>query len=164
MSDRDFFVSEDGSSTATATTEVAWGHTSRTCDRCGKPWGHLRCSDSKCASMEFTERYHEPRFAGLREKFTKKPPRASVEHKAAVRAAAATVTNVLAELRSLDGQLREAVIGDVAELQPLQGLLNRVFSITGDRSLATVDGLSLSLESFCAYLDIYVKQIEDNPK
>jgi hypothetical protein len=164
MSDRDVFIATDGSGTAITATEVAWGHTERRCEACGKSWGPSRCSDSGCTSMSFTDTYRPPLFARIQEKLTPKKavPRASAEQKAAVLAAAATVTNLLNELRALDGQLREAVNADVAELLPLQGLLNRALSHYGDRSLANVDGISLGLESFVAFANIFIKQIEDN--
>jgi hypothetical protein len=115
--------------------------------------------------MSFTDTYRPPVFDRLRARLTPKvkAPRASAATMSELRGIRATTVSLLADLRSLDGQLRAAVNADVAELQPLQGLLNRVFSISGDRALANVDGISLGLESFCAFLDIYVKQIEDTP-
>jgi hypothetical protein len=163
--DRSFFVSEDGSSTTTV-AEPRWGYYKRRCDTCGSEWGPTACAKAGCNSQAFTDTYIEPVpfFTGLREKLAPKAkPRATPAQLAAARAIGATVTNLLADLRSLDGQLREAVIADVAELQPLQGLLNRALARTGDRGLASVDGLGLSLESFAAYLDIDIKQIGDTP-
>jgi hypothetical protein len=162
--DRSFFVSEDGSSSTTV-AEPRWGHDERTCDACGSPWGLGACTRAGCTSIAFTTRYIEPVpfFTGEKLAPKAKPPRATPKQLAAARAIGATVANLLADLRSLDGQLRAAVVAGVVELQPLQGLLNRALARYGDRGLASVDGLSLSLESFAAYLDIYVKQIGDTP-
>lgn len=177
MNDRSFFVSESGR--VTQPEEVRgwesegvaprWGYDERTCDACASAWGQFGCTRAGCTSISFTTRYVEPIpfFTGLRAKFVPKakPPRATPAQLAAARAIGATVTNLLADLRSLDGQLRAAVVDGVVELQPLQGLLNRALARSGDRGLASVDGCSLSLESVAAYVDIYIKQIEDdNPK
>jgi hypothetical protein len=164
---RSFWVDAQDDSAPSVTTAPAWGYDTRTCDACGSAWALTGCSRRGCTSISVTTRTVPPvpfmsRLSALVAP-KPAPPRASaaqVEHICALRAG---VTALLADLRSLDEQLRAAVIADVAELQPLQGLLNRALARTGDRGLASVDGLGLSLESFAAYVDIYVKQIGDTP-
>jgi RNA polymerase subunit RPABC4/transcription elongation factor Spt4 len=163
MNDGSFFVDPRGESSTAVDTAPRMGYVKRTCFDCHSEWTLGQSDCPKCHSSAFTEEAVPaiPFITRVAERLKpKKPvPHATPAQLAAVRAIGATVTNLLADLRSLDGQLREAVIADVAELQPLQGLLNRALARSGDRGLASVDGLGLSLESFAAYLDIYVKQI-----
>jgi hypothetical protein len=179
VNDRSFFVSESGrvtqppevagweSDDGTTPTAPAWGYDKRSCAVCGSDWGLTGCSKSGCASVEFITTVIPPVPFTTRVMDKLRPKKAAarasaaqVEHICALRAG---VTALLADLRALDAELRDAVVDGVVELQPLQGLLNRALARYGDRGLASVDGCSLSLESFVAYLDIYVKQIGDTP-
>lgn len=165
--DRSFFVAEDGSS-STTDTAPRLGYVARTCFDCHSEWTLGQSDCPKCHSTAFTEEYVPaiPFTTRVAERLKpKKPvPRATPAQLAAVRAIGATVINLLADLRSLDQELIEAVRADVEELQWPQALVHRAVSITGDVSTRNIDGLSLSLEALATYLTIAIKTIEDKPK
>lgn len=165
MTDKTFFVSEDGSSASTA-TEPRWGYTERRCADCGKSWGPTRCSNPTCNSMGFTDTYREPIpfMTGIREKIAPKakPPRATGAQVERLRARRAQAQDLLDSLRIDEDELIAAVRAGVEELIPAQGYVHRSLAIIGsDRSPRNIDGLGLGLESLADFLGAEIKTLEE---
>jgi hypothetical protein len=162
-----FFVGSSGESTTTV-DEPRWGYEKRSCLKCGSEWGREGCTKSGCTSVEFSTTIVPPIpfMTRIQEKLAPKhkPPRASVEQMNRLRGLQAAVTALVTELRRSDQELREAVIGEVEELQWAQALVHRAVSISGDLSTQNIDGVSLGLPALATYLSMAIKTIEDNPK
>jgi hypothetical protein len=139
------------------------GYAQQTCDRCAGAWGPTRCSNAGCNSTEFTTTIIQPVpvLRGIMDRFRpKKTLHATAPQIKALRNLQASATALLAEIRALDVQLREAVVKDVDELQPSQGVVHQALSIEGDASWDRIPGLSLSLTAFAASLSRAIDHIE----
>jgi hypothetical protein len=164
-----FFVDSQGSvTTSPSPTPPQLGHYRRSCSACDREW-HLGQAACPCGSHELTERYIEgtllervgDAIKAVTAPVRPKPPRASAAQVARLRAVQAAVVALLEDLRSLDGELIAAVRADVLELIPAQGHINQALSITGDRSVQRIPGLSLGLESLADFLGSAIHNLED---
>jgi hypothetical protein len=144
------------------------GFVERTCSACGREW-IMTQAECSCGSHELTERIHEPtlieRVGGAIRAVAipakPKAPRASAAQVASLRTLQASTTALLVEIRVLDVQLRDAVVKDVDELQPAQGVVHQALSIEGDASWDRIPGLSLSLTAFAAALTRAIQHLEE---
>jgi hypothetical protein len=154
--------------------EQRLGHVETTCAACGREWLMNRGECASCGGHELIQRYVEgtllERVGGriMAVVVPAKPasPRASAALVGRLTAVQASIVALLDDLRSLDVQLREAVRADCEALQPAQALVNTALSISGDRSVQRIPGMTLSLESFGASLGTAINNlsIEDKPK
>jgi hypothetical protein len=170
MSDRSFFVSEDGSSTST--TIPTLGHTEFRCHECGHPWHFGQSNCSKCNSMVFDEHVVEGtllervggRIMAVVTPAKPPPPRASAATMSELRGLQGDATALLGRLERLEVQLIAEVRGGCEELAGVQGLIHETCFTSGDVSRGSVRLLTLALRALGIYLDVEVKNIEDKPK
>jgi hypothetical protein len=167
-----FFIDSHGVSTSPSVATPELGRFERTCSACGREWLPMQAACT-CGSHELTERYHEgtvfERVGGVIRALVvpakTKAPSATSAQKAAVRGVRDSMSQLLADLKLLDVQLREAVVANVEELEPAHGLVHSALSISGDRSTRRIPGLSLSLESLHAALTTTIENLdEETPK
>jgi hypothetical protein len=151
--------------------EQRLGHVETTCSACGREWLMNQGECASCGGHELIQRYIVgslvERVGGAIKAVVlpakPRPPRASAAQVARLRAVQAAMVALLADLRSLDGELIAAVRADVEELVPAQGLVHSALSITGDRSVHRVAGVSLGLESLAATLGTAINNLEETP-
>jgi len=167
--DRSLFYDPQAVSMSPSAGAPTLGHVETTCAACGREWPMNQGECASCGGHELIQRVIDgtlfERVAGQIKAVViparPKAPRASAAQLARLRAVQASMVALLADLRSLDGELIAAVRGDVEELLPAQALVNTALSITGDRSVQRVAGVSLGLESLAATMGTAIANLED---